>query len=296
MTAAEMLDELSRDPEYVAEQAQRDLEHQRSVERLRSASRATLADLKAEGVNVNDLQELIDRPDPRAAPVLLRRLLSEPDAEVRSLIARTLANETGRIAWPAIKGAYREEKDPWVRESIAAALAAAAQPANTPELTALVRDVANGPSRVLLLEPLIRSRDPLVRGVLEELATDPDLAAELAARMPRGQQALAPSSDVTDQSGLAETSISLDLDGLPELAYRIERAVGISPDDANAIVEAGNNTPVEHEARVAIRTKHGDLEIRVFVDDRDAIDLYVRGPAALVELLEGAFKELVSAQ
>ena len=65
------------------------------------------------------------------------------------------------------------------KDGLAVALAATATDAVIEELIALAKDRSHGNYRLLLLSALRKSKNPLARQALDQLASDPDLADEI---------------------------------------------------------------------------------------------------------------------
>ena len=76
---------------------------------------------------------------------------------------------------------YELERDARVKDGIAAALSAIADDTVINSLIALVLAPANGPSRLLLLRALAKSRDPKARDAMLKLRGDPLFEDELKA-------------------------------------------------------------------------------------------------------------------
>jgi hypothetical protein len=108
--------------------------------------------------------------------------------KTREGIARSLAVPDARYAWPILVAEYRKApmgkaEDGFPRhakDGLACALAVTATNDVIEELIALAKDRTQGDSRLLLLRGLRRSRNPLAKQALEDLASDPDLAKEIA--------------------------------------------------------------------------------------------------------------------
>lgn len=131
-------------------------------------------------------------------PVLLKHLMLPYSDKIREGIARSLAVPEPEVikAWPLLVEEFRKAPIGWgiklkgdteklklgAKDGLACALSATVTEDTLEELIALLKDPAHGESRILLLSPLRkrRKKNPRVRQVLEELATDPDLAKSIA--------------------------------------------------------------------------------------------------------------------
>lgn len=172
-------------------------------ERLRSAARVAveavplIEELKAAGVDVHSVWDLVNTAEsyPNAIPVLLKHLQLPYADRTREGIARALAVRDPQVrdAWPLLVTEYRKAKsgqgfkapgdvkmyELGAKDGLACALSAAVTKKRLEEFLELLRDRNNGPSRLLLLSALRRSKDPVVLSVLDHLADDPDLANEI---------------------------------------------------------------------------------------------------------------------
>ena len=182
MTAEELLRELEADPEWVAARDKREQELLRRQAELRLVEAPLLEALRAAGHPVGSVWDLVNTaaPYPSALPILLDHFTRPYPAVIREGIARALAVREARFAWATLKQHYLDERDEAPKDGLAAALSAIADARLVPDVIALVRDVRNGTSRVLLLRALTRSKDRKAHDAIRELATDPDLEKEIA--------------------------------------------------------------------------------------------------------------------
>lgn len=179
-SASEFLARLEQDPSYVAERAKRDQEFQKRDAALAEAEASLVAALRAAGPRVESVWDLVNdhRDQPAVVPILFEHLSRPYPAAVREGIARALAMPSVRPRWEQLVERYREESDSRVRDGLAAAIAAVATDANVGSIIDLVTDQSNGPSRVLLLGALARSKDPSARTALVVAQHDADLEKE----------------------------------------------------------------------------------------------------------------------
>lgn len=173
--------ELRSDPEFVAQQEQRDADLQRKADAWRQAEAPLAEELRGVGVAVESAWDLVNTssPYPAALPILLEHLERAYPDRVREGIARALAVRDARFGWEKLVGLYgREQAGTDAKDGLAVALAAASDDEVIDDVIAFARDRANGESRLLLLRGLKRSKSPQARAALEELASDPVLGQE----------------------------------------------------------------------------------------------------------------------
>jgi len=122
----------------------------------------------------------------KALPVLLEHLKKPYPLEVLGTIAQALAVPAARIAWPVLVTEYKKWPPPGKgegmgpKDGLANALVATVTQDTMDELIALAKDPSHGSNRVLLLRGIRRSRAPQAKQAIEELASDPQLAKEIA--------------------------------------------------------------------------------------------------------------------
>lgn len=182
MTAEEAMAILQADPQWVAERAKQDEEHQRRVEAMRQEEAPVVVDLQAAGFAVVDsawdLRDL-GVPYPKALPILLDHLQRSYSDDVRALLASMLSVPEARSFWSELLRLYRDERGEQTKDALANVIAAIADESRLGEVISLVRDQKNGSSRLLLLCVLERSADRRARATLMELGTDPELRKEI---------------------------------------------------------------------------------------------------------------------
>lgn len=150
------------------------------------------------GIEVGSLSDLIMRRTPYTAaiPVLLKHLVQPYSDVTREIMARSLAipEPEVRNAWPVLVAEYRKapmgrgivapgdtkEYPLHAKDGLAVALSATVTDATIDELIALARDPSLGDSRLLLLRGIKRSKLPVAKHAIEELASDPALSKEIA--------------------------------------------------------------------------------------------------------------------
>lgn len=181
VTAAELLAKLNSDANFVAARQREEEERQDRAEEWRHAEAPLVADLKAIGLNVESVWDLVNTPGsyPAAVPILLDHLVRLYPAAVREGIARALAVPEAKVGWDLLMRLYREEQENRAKDGLAVAIAAAADDDLVEDVIALARDARHGSSRLLLLSALERSASSRVRDVLMDLRTDPELRKEI---------------------------------------------------------------------------------------------------------------------
>jgi len=181
-TVAEFLAELEKNPTFRAQRQEREEAFRRRDEELRQAEAPLVQALAEVGLEVESVWDLVNRPArhyPEAVPVLLDHLQRPyPDA-IRDGIARALTVADARPHWKTLTRLYREENGRRTKDGLAVAISGIATDEVIEDVIALARDKRNGPSRVLLLYALERSKNPRALQALMELGTDPQLQKEV---------------------------------------------------------------------------------------------------------------------
>jgi len=173
------LREMGQYEAYVERQRQTDAEVARLRAELRQAERPVVEDLRAIGISVESVWDLVNVPSdyPKAVPVLREHLRKPYPPAVRDGIARALAVPTTREnGWDVLVDEYMKETVERVRQGLAAAIAACATEDDLDQVLSLARDPANGESRGLFLLAFGRIGSPKARAAVMELGGDPDLA------------------------------------------------------------------------------------------------------------------------
>ncbi|WP_091135151.1 hypothetical protein [Microvirga guangxiensis] len=183
------MQQLAADPEWVARHAQMEQLRAATSEDLRHDEAPLIAALHKAGVNVNSVWDLVNMPAPYpfALPVLAAHL-DRPYAP-RNLegIARALAVKEARAfawekVWELVTNRWPELAEDF-RAGLMTALSGMATADDLPKMISLITDRRYGPSRVLIVSNLTRSRRKEARQALLDLKTDPDLQKEIAYRL-----------------------------------------------------------------------------------------------------------------
>jgi hypothetical protein len=168
---------------------ERALQREKLAIRFRAEEEPILADLRAIGCNVMSVWSVVKTSDRYSdvIPILLKHLLLSYSDRVKEGIARALGAPAAKDAWPILVAEYRKAPMGVVdgvrlgaKSGLAAALAETVTDNVIDELIALAKDRSHGSSRLLLLKGLRKSKVAAAKKALEELATDPELAKEIA--------------------------------------------------------------------------------------------------------------------
>jgi hypothetical protein len=182
VTAADLMERLEKDPDYVAQRASRERQRDEKERASRQAQTPLLQDLQGVGIEVSSVWDLVNTatPYPDALPILVEHLKRPYPDGVREGIARALAVPDAHFGWHELAQLYQSEPDDTrTKDGLAVALAGSFDESEIEDLVALAQDRRNGSSRILLLRPLARSERPGVREALDELAQDPELAKQV---------------------------------------------------------------------------------------------------------------------
>lgn len=184
LTAEEFAARLKASPEAVAAAKARYEQTQQNAAEYRGHAAPVVQALRGAGINVDSISAA--QGDSRATSVLLEHLRKPYPQKVVGEISNTLATPQARSAWPILVSEYKARPAPNPSEGLgpknglANALAATVTKDTIDELIALVKDPSHGSSRLLLLRGIRRSRTPQAKQAIEELASDPQLAREIA--------------------------------------------------------------------------------------------------------------------
>jgi len=181
ITAAEAMEELAKDKDYQARLAEQERRLQAIEAAGREEERELSADLARVGVHAESAWDLVNSREPYtpAIPVLAEHLQRPYSPATKEGIARALAIREAKSEWDLLARLYREEQNERVKDGLAVAVSAASHQEVIEDLIALARDPQYGPSRLLLLRALERSKDPRAHETLRELKDDPDLVKEI---------------------------------------------------------------------------------------------------------------------
>jgi hypothetical protein len=169
------------------------------LQRYRAAEQPLLEELRTRSVFVQSVWQLSQQgePYPDVIPILLKHLARPYPPNVRYGIAIAISKRWAREqAWNGLIEAYKSEpnlsriaplgeigapSEP--KEAMAEGLSLMAHSLDLDELIGLASDPLNGPSRVLFVKNLARSKQSRALDVLARLSRDPDLKAEIEFRL-----------------------------------------------------------------------------------------------------------------
>jgi hypothetical protein len=186
ITAEELTKQLANDPEY----QQRVKERDERLKKLRDSrildEAPVVADLKAVGIFVDAPSELCQWTEDysRAYPVLLKHLRLPHEDYIQGWLARPFARKNARQDyWPEIVKLFRETPADKSRDNMKQGLAIALCEMFCKEVFEeyldIISDGTLGTARVLMLQPLRRSKDARVQSLIDRLANDPDMKNEI---------------------------------------------------------------------------------------------------------------------
>jgi len=306
ITADELMAELNSDPKYVAERARKEEELANKEREWRRAEAPLIQDLRAIGVVVASAWDLVNKAGkyPKALPVLLHHLQRPYPDPVREGIARALGVREAKFGWQVLIQLYQIEREARAKDGLAAALAAIADDETISDVITLVTDTRHGPSRLLLLSALERSSDPSAYKTLIDLQNDPDLKKEIEIILRRlnkkrrsGEAKKGSSVPLRSAMGdLSEASMNFDADMVGPFLEQLARLVGgFGPGQIEEVLEVVNKLDVDAERQLHFRVRYrGEemlLNIQIFKDDIDALDLYFFGPASLIEKIRNLMSD-----
>jgi len=188
MTAAELValkaERLRSDPAYRAQTAAVEAERQERARELRRAEQPIVADLRAAGVDVESVWDLVNSSDPYpdALPILLNHLLrgGYPDRVMEGL-GRALAVKPAATVWYTLRELYMKAEGRGGEEGLAVALAASATPDHIDALITLLDETSRGSTRIHFLRPIKRLGGERGLEVLRSLQRDPLFGKEARA-------------------------------------------------------------------------------------------------------------------
>ena len=185
MTAAELMEKLSKDKEYQARAADREKQRLAKEAASREEQRQLAADLARVGVPVHSAWELVNTADPypAAIPVLLNHLRRPYSERTKEGIARALAVPEAKDGWNVLLEEFENNPDTHpngYKWAVGVALGVVARETGRhEEALRLLRDKRHGENRSALLEAIAFSNDKSVRPLIAEFADDPELGEQV---------------------------------------------------------------------------------------------------------------------
>lgn len=197
-TVAEVMKSVKNNAPLQSKLAAEDSRRKAIVEAYTAAERPLLEALKSVGITTASVWDMAncssDKEYPDAIPILLEHLKKGYVASTRHGIALALTKKWARdVAWDGLLEAYRNEPNlsahhlpseigapHQAKVAMAEGLALMARKSDLSQLIELLRDRNNGPSRLMLVKRIAKSRDPIALSVLNEMRIDPELESEVA--------------------------------------------------------------------------------------------------------------------
>lgn len=184
ISATDLMAQLQNDPEYQRKIRDAEEARQARAQMLRRAERPIVADLRAAGVDVDSVWDLVNTsvPYPAALPVLIEHLDKGgyPERVMESL-GRALAVKPAVRYWDRLKARYLNARDSGEEDGCAVALAASATRAQLNDLIGFLALDERGTSRTYFLRPIKRLGGDAGRSLLKSLLDDPTFGKEAAA-------------------------------------------------------------------------------------------------------------------
>ncbi len=184
ITAAELMAKLQNDPEFLAQQSERErIRKERTAARC-AEEKPLLEELRELGFTLETVWDLVNTatPYPEAIPVLLKHLQMPYQDRIREGIARALAVPDAKEGWDTLIAEYRKISDPnehGAKDGLAVAISAVSDDTLIDDLLRIIKDRSHGKSRILLLGGVKKSKLPEAKHALKELENDPDLEKEI---------------------------------------------------------------------------------------------------------------------
>lgn len=188
ISATDLMAQLEDDEDFQRKRKIREEALTARVAELRAAEQPIIRDLRASGVAIDSVWDLVGTatPYPDALPVLMHHLEvgGYPDRVAESL-GRALAVKPSIIFWSRLEKLYLSSRSRGEREGAAIALAAVAGPEQTDNLIAFLRAPELAETRLYFVSPLLRIGGQVGREFVESIAGDPVLGKEAALRLSR---------------------------------------------------------------------------------------------------------------
>ncbi|MDE0547407.1 hypothetical protein [Microbacterium sp. C7(2022)] len=187
-SAIDLIAELQNDPDYQRKVQAAEAERQTRAQLLREAEQPIVADLRAAGVEVNSVWDLVNTSDPypAALPVLMEHLErgGYPERVMESL-GRALAVKPSVAFWERLKTRWLYARGLGEEDGAAVALAACATKAQVDDLIGFLSVAERGQSRIYFIRPILILGGDRGRQVIEALRNDPVLGKEATALLKR---------------------------------------------------------------------------------------------------------------
>ena len=162
----------------------REIERQELRIHLLAMQKPLLDELKDVGFLIQDVWDFANTSSSYAGalPVLLKHLQKPYDDKIKEGIARALAVPEAKSSWHILLLEFEKTDQflaPGTKMGLAAAIAVIADDSVVKDLISVIRDKSHGESRILFLKVFRRSRLPVAKIILDELANDPEVKTEI---------------------------------------------------------------------------------------------------------------------
>lgn len=188
ISATELMAQLEEDEDYQRRIRAAEAAREVRVRELNHAEQPIVADLRAAGVQVDSVWDLVNTavPYPGALPILMDHLErgGYPNRVMESL-GRALAVKPAVAFWDQLKARYLQPRSPGEREGAAVALAASATSTEIDDLVGLLSEEDCGESRIYFVRPILALGGARGKELIETLRADPVLGKEASALLSR---------------------------------------------------------------------------------------------------------------
>jgi hypothetical protein len=184
VSATELMAQLEGDEDYQRTIREAEAEREVKVRELNHAEQPIVADLRAVGVQVDSVWDLVNTavPYPAALPILMDHLeRGGYPSRVMESLGRALAVKPAVAFWDRLKARYLQPRSRGEQEGAAVALAASATGAEFDDLVGLLSNEECGQSRIYFVRPILALGGAKGRELIETLRTDPVLGKEASA-------------------------------------------------------------------------------------------------------------------
>jgi hypothetical protein len=188
ISATELTARLESDPEHQRMVQAAEAERQERERLLAEAEQPVVADLRAVGVQVDSVWDLVNtsEPYPAALPVLMEHLERGGYPErVMEGLGRALAVKPSVAFWERLKARWLHARDSGEEDGVAVALAACATKKQLDDLIEFLAVEERGESRLYFIRSVVRVGGDRGYEVLESLRDDPVLGQAATARLKR---------------------------------------------------------------------------------------------------------------
>lgn len=182
ITAAELMQRLQSDPEWVAREEAGERWRLARAKRLGREEAPLIQEIAQAGLLIESVWDLVNTREsyPEAIPVLLRHLeRSDYDPAIRDGIARALTVKGYPEILPAMIEAFRRDPEPRLngpKWAMGNAIRVLFDDEYVGEIVDLAKDPSHGEARSELAFALAKSKTEIADETLQELRSDPQIA------------------------------------------------------------------------------------------------------------------------